>query len=767
MHNIPVSGRRGGFLVVVLFTVIGLVSCGSSQGPVSPTSPVMPDPPAPVLDGPMLTVPADQAQARIRRKPFRLEITDAQGAVALSQVENSDAGPMPIVSVAEPAPLGGELPKTPTLYAPLFFVVGITQTPQLPAGPWAANVATGTAVGIAYHATEVLQAMRQGSDTLLTLATNDPTGRVLRLTLSTAEHGGLRVRVQPDPTTGVVLMGDSFVAAADDAFRGFGGRHNALDQRGQDFLNWVQQQNLGAGQGSDLVAQVPGNDDRYMFPNGKTAAYYVAPQFIAPRYGFLLERDELARWRMASDRPDAWQLAVAGTALDYSVRPGAPPQTIAALTAFTGRHPPPPDWALGPILDRATIAFTQTAAQYEVQVRDDLAQLDTLRLPTSGYRIEGWFQLDPVTRAQLIAEFKRRGIRVLTYFRPFTAPDRAGTEDPEIFNQALSNGYLAGNAAGVPYFFLGNFFGPTALIDFTKPDAVTWWQARIRSALEEGADGFMQDFGEQTFSDMVFADGRSGAEMHNRYPALFHRITREEVTRWEQAHPQQDKIWFFTRAGYAGLDGSARYEGANFAGDGNTDFSPSSGLAAQTPDMLNRGLAGAYGFTTDIGGYFDYVSPATTKELLIRWAQWAVFSPYMRLHGSITAGTHMPWNYDEETVAIWRQLSELRLRAVPYLKRAWAETQATGLPLARPLWLAFPGDAEAAKEEQQWLLGSEILVAPVVTEAASARSVYFPQGCWQHGETGARFTGPSRQEVAAPLASLPWFYRCGASPLGG
>lgn len=164
MHNIPVSDRRGGFLVVVLFAVIGLVSCGSSQGPVSPTSPVMPDPPAPVLDGPMLTVPADQAQARIRRKPFRLEITDAQGAVALSQVENPDAGPMPIVSVVEPAPLGGELPKTPTLYAPLFFVVGITQTPQLPAGPWAANVATGTAVGIAYHATEVLQAMRQGSD---------------------------------------------------------------------------------------------------------------------------------------------------------------------------------------------------------------------------------------------------------------------------------------------------------------------------------------------------------------------------------------------------------------------------------------------------------------------------------------------------------------------------------------------------------------------------------------------------------------------------
>ncbi len=764
MRNELIAASRGIVLVMTLLNILWLAACGNSSGPTL-LSMRAPSPSAPMLDGPVLIVPADKAQARVTREPFRIEILNSDGTAVLSQLPNSQASTTPIAQLAEPAPLGGELPKSPTLYAPLFFVVGATAAPQLPAGPWAANVATGTAAGIAYHATAVTAAVAEGSTVRLTLATNDPSGRVLRLTLSPAEHGGLRVQVVPEPTTGVALMGDSFMAATGESYRGFGGRHNALDQRGQDFLNWVQQQNLGAGQGSALVAQVPGNDDRYLFPNGKTAAYYIAPQFIAPRYGFLLERDELARWRMASDRDDAWQVAVAGVALDYSVRPGPPPETIAALTALTGRHPTPPDWALGPILDRATIAFTQTADQYEQQVRDDLAKLDELNLPTSGYRIEGWFQLDAATRAELVAAFKQRGIRVLTYFRPFTAPDRAGTEDPAIFNEALLSDYLVANALGAPYFFLGNFFGPTALIDFTMPAAALWWQARIRNALDEGADGFMQDFGEQTFSDMVFADGRSGALLHNRYPALFHRITREEISRWEREHPSQDPIWFFTRAGYAGLDGSARYEGANFAGDGNTDFSPSSGLAAQTPDMLNRGLAGAYGFTTDIGGYFDYVSPATTKELLIRWAQWAVFSPYMRLHGSITAGTHMPWNYDEETVAIWRGLATLRLRAVPYLKRAWAETQLTGLPLARPMWLAFPDEPEAAGEEQQWLLGRDILVAPVVTEGASVRSVYFPAGCWQHGESGASYNGPGRQEVSAPLASLPWFYRCGVSPL--
>lgn len=202
----------------------------------------------------------------------------------------------------------------------------------------------------------------------------------------------------------------------------------------------------------------------------------------------------------------------------------------------------------------------------------------------------------------------------------------------------------------------------------------------------------------------------------------------------------------------------------HFAGDGNTDFSRSSGLAAQAPDMLNRAIGGAYGFTTDIGGYFDFVSPATTKELFIRWAQWAVLSPVFRVHGSTNAGTHMPWIYDEETIRIWRELSALRLRAQPYLQRLWREAQDSGMPITRPLWLAYPRDAQAAAQDQQWLLGEDVLVAPVVTAGAVSREVYFPEGCWEHGDTGARYSGPGAIEVAAPLDELPYFFRCGSRP---
>src|SRR5204862_277196 len=141
---------------------------------------------------------------------------------------------------------------------------------------------------------------------------------------------------------------------------------------------------------------------------------------------------------------------------------------------------------------------------------------------------------------------------------------------------------------------------------------------------------------------------------------------------------------FFTRAGYSGTPGAAASESANFPGDETTDWSRSAGLASQTPDMLNRAIGGAYGFTTDIGGYFD-VGPyqPTTKELFIRWAEWAALSPLFRLHGSLNAGVHTPWSYDHQTLQVYKRLSRLHLRARPLILRLWQRAHRTGIPITR------------------------------------------------------------------------------------
>jgi alpha-glucosidase (family GH31 glycosyl hydrolase) len=416
------------------------------------------------------------------------------------------------------------------------------------------------------------------------------------------------------------------------------------------------------------------------------------------------------------------------------------------------------------MLDRLVRFTGHDADSYLADVRGDLRQIDRYELPLKAYRIEAWEFLERDVLRDLIDDLHRRGIRALLYFRAFVTEGGIGTDRPEYFDEAVANGYVATTASGDPYFYLGNFNDRTAQIDFTDPAALHWWTQRIRSALRLGADGFMQDFGEQVQSGMHFDDGSTGATMHNRYPVLFHRATRQAVDGFERRHPRR-RIFFYTRSGYSGTPGSSAYEGGNFAGDVTTDWSRASGLASVTTDMLNRGIGGAFGYSADIGGYFDFHTPPTSRELFLRWAQWAALTPVMRLHGSINAGTHTPWSYDEQVVRIYNRLSRLHLRARPLILRLWRRAARTGMPVARPLWLAYPNDPEAARQDQQWMLGPNVLVAPVVEEGARQRRVYFPRGCWRDHADAQAFRGPGYASVAAPLERLPWFTRCGTLPI--
>jgi alpha-D-xyloside xylohydrolase len=558
-------------------------------------------------------------------------------------------------------------------------------------------------------------------------------------------------------------MADSFATPAGEAFRGFGGRHNDLDQRGQDFYNWLQQENFGRG-----TASPDPEEDRFLFPNGPTAAYYVQSSFVSSAgYGFLLDRDEISHWRMASDRADAWQVEVAGRALDYVVVPGGARTAVRRLTALTGRHPLPPRWALGSLLDRLVQYPSDPPESHLRNVRSDLREIKRRGLRVDGYRIEGWQFLPRKALRGLIRRMRRLGIHPILYFRLFVGKDEIGTDDPRAYDEALRKGYVATRADGSPYVFTSNFNEDGAVIDFTDPAAVRWWKGRIRAALRLGADGFMQDFGEQVMADMHFHDGSTGVRMHNRLPTLAHRATRQVVRTFERSHPNRE-IWFFTRAGHTGRPGAAAYEGANFPGDETTDWTRSSGLASLATDMLNRAIGGAYGFTTDIGGFFD-IGPyePTTKELFVRWAQWAALSPFFRLHGSVGAGTHTPWSYGAETLATYKRMIRLHLRARPLILRLWRRARHKGVPPTRPLWLAYPGDPRAAEQDQEWLLGPNLLVAPVVVEGATRREVYFPRGCWRRAGSERRYAGPRYAQVPAGLGALPWFTRCGTRPLAG
>jgi len=711
------------------------------------------------------------ASVTAERAPLRLSFADAQGRTVLAQVPNTGQAPLVVPPSPDPVPLGAEPPARPALYAPLAFTVGARRDQQFPGSQYAGNELFGAEGGTQFSARDVVGVERRGDGVELTVATSDPSGRRLVVTLAPVPgRPAIRVGARVTPDGGVVALGDAFASADGEAFRGFGGRHNALDQRGGDFAGWNQQQNTSYGS-VQPVADASGpltGGPQALFPNGPEAAYYTQALFHSSRgYGFLVDRDELLRWRMASDRPDAWKVDAAAPALDYVVAPGDGATTIGTVTAITGRHRVPPAWALGATMDRLVRFPPEGSAAYKRSVEDDLRRLERGEVRLDAYRIEGWYQYEPDELRAIIRRLQRLGTKALLYFRAFVESEANGYDDPDAFREAVEGGYVATTPGGAPYLYTTNYNVPGALIDFSDPDARRWWAGRIRAGLALGADGFMQDFGEQVQVDMRFADGSTGATMHNRYGKLYHALTRSVVEQFERENPGRE-IFFYVRTGYSGAPGSAVFEQAAFAGDGTTDWSRSSGLASQTPDMLNRAVGGLYGFTTDIGGYFD-VGPysPTTKELFIRWTQWAALSPLFRVHGSVGAGTHAPWTYDAETVRIFNAFARLHERARPRILALWRAAERTGMPPVRPLWLAFPGDGRAAAQDQQWMLGDDVLVAPVVEEGARSRDVYFPAGCWEHGETGERFTGPRAARVGAPLESLPHFVRCAAAPLPG
>ncbi len=702
----------------------------------------------------------------IERAPFRMTFSDRAGRRVLSELPASSSLPVAVPPLPQPLPGVPAAPDAPAAYAPLSFLVGLDQPIAEPAGQYEGDLVSNPESGVRYFAQGVVGAQPDGAGVRLTLATNDPSGRHLVVTVEPDGPDAFRVSAAPDDPSGVAGMSDSFGSTGGEAFHGFGGRHNAIDEHGQDFYNWLDQENTGAGSGQAAVNATQGQaGDTYLFPSGPEAAYYVQSSFVSNRgYGFLLDRSELSHWRLDSDRPDAWQTEVAAPAIDYVVAPGSMTHAAATLTSLTGRQRVPPKWAAGTAFDREVAYPPEPAATYLAQVESDLQNIARYHLPLDAYRIEGWQFLTHAQLESVIGELHRRGIHALLYFRAFVGQDAIGTDDPSDYDTATRSGYVATTAAGQPYVFISNFNAPAALLDFTNPSTVSWWRGRIEAALDTGADGFMLDFGEQTQPDMRFHDGSTGAQMHNRYPILYEQATRAAVDAYARRNPGR-RPFFFTRSGYTGTPGSAAYENANFPGDETTDWSRSSGLASLASDMLNRAIGGAFGYDTDIGGYFD-LGPyqPTTKELFVRWAEWAALTPIFRLHGSVSAGVHAPWTFDQQTVSLYNALSRLHLSARPLILRLWGLAVATGAPITRPLYLAYPGDPQAARQDEEWLLGPDVLVAPVVTEGASSRSVYFPAGCWRSPASGQQVRGPRPETIAAGLGQLPFFFRCGTRP---
>lgn len=602
-----------------------------------------------------------------------------------------------------------------------------------------------------YVARRVVSTASSGRALRVVFATDDPAGRRIVLHGAPGPAGTVRLQATVAGAPGATAVAAAFASDPREAFHGFGGRRESTDLRGLSFQNWVQD---------------------YRFPDVRTGYYAPQASFISSRdYGVFLDTDRIARWRLGSDTPSAWRVSVAGTSLRLVVAPGRPAEAMRALTAITGRHRVAPAWSLGSTLSRARGVLADKGDVYRRKVQADVARLERERLPVSVYAFEGWAALPRSFVKDAIARLRARRIRTLLYLRSFVANDSAGTEPPGSFATAIARGYVARTASGAPYLFPSPFpGGQAAVIDFTNPAARAWWSRRVANLLDTGAEGFMNDFGEQVLPAMHFADGTTGSTTHNRYPVLQAQATREAVDAWERGHPGR-RVYFFQRSGYSGKPGSPAYESAEFPGDETVDWQPATGLPSVVPDMLNRAVTGAPGFTIDIGGYAQFtrekpILPPPSAELFTRWSQATALTPFFRVHNSGLDGARMPWDFDRATERAWAAAARLHVRARPLILRLWRSFVRTGMPMTRPLWLVDRAGARGPRGNDEWLLGDDLLVAPVLQEGARSRPVRLPPGCWRLHGSGPQRRGARTVTAAAPLSELPWYARCGTRPFG-
>lgn len=292
---------------------------------------------------------------------------------------------------------------------------------------------------------------------------------------------------------------------------------------------------------------------------------------------------------------------------------------------------------------------------------------------------------------------------------------------------------------------------PAAMIDFTNPKAYEWYKNLIKeNMIGIGMSGWMADFGEYLPVDCVLYSGENPEIVHNQWPAIWAKLNREAIRECQM----EEEIFFFTRAGHTG---TIAHSDMMWTGDQHVDWSVDDGLPSVIPATLSLAMSG-FGIThSDAGGYTTIMHMRRSKELLMRWEEMNAFSPLFRTHEGNQPANNVQFDNDEELLAHLAKCTAIHVSLKTYLKDCVAEAVQKGIPVMRPLFYYYD-EEKLYQEKGEYLLGRDILVAPVLQEGVSERTCLLPAERWVHLFTGEEYSGGT-MTVQAPIGQPPVFIR--------
>ncbi|MFC5382482.1 alpha-xylosidase [Aquipuribacter nitratireducens] len=484
-------------------------------------------------------------------------------------------------------------------------------------------------------------------------------------------------------------------------------------------------------------------------------AYKNVPFYLTNRgYGVLVNHREHVSFEVGSEAVEQVQFSVPGQALEYLVVYGpTPADVLRRYTALTGRPAQVPAWSYGLWL---STSFTTDYDEATVSgFIDGMAERD---LPLSVFHFDcfwmrefRWtdFEWDPAVFPDpegMLARLHERGLRVSAWLNPYVAQRSA------LFDEAAAAGYLVRRADGSVWQW-DMWQAGMGLVDFTDPAATAWYQDKVRGLLRQGVDAVKTDFGERVPTDVVWHDGSDPQAMHNWYAHLYNRAVFEAV---EQEHGR-DRAVLFARSATAG----GQRLPVHWGGDSSSSYES---MAESLRGGLSLALSGFGFWSHDIGGFEGTPDPGVFK----RWLAFGLLSSHSRLHGS--QSYRVPWAFDEaearpeadpeSAVSVTRAFTRLKLRLMPYLFEAGRLAHEQGLPVMRPMVLAFPDDPAVEHLDRQYMLGPDLLVAPVMSADGDV-TYYLPAGEWTNLLTGET-AGPGWRRERHGFDSVPLWVRDGA-----
>lgn len=547
-----------------------------------------------------------------------------------------------------------------------------------------------------------------------------------------------------------------------------GWRAKALVTDDQGRLHVSEQLDLGVGE------KIYGLGERFtnFVKNGQTVdiwnedggtgteqAYKNIPFYLSNRkYGLFVDNPGRVSFEIGSEKVSRVQFSVPGEEMTYSVIGGEDLKDILnTYTDLTGKPPLVPDWSYG--LWLSTSFTTDYDEKTVMQFVDGMAERN---IPLSVFHFDcrwmkelEWcnFEWDPAKFPDpegLLKKLHDPGLKVCVWINPYI-----GQKSP-LFAEGAAKGYLIKRKNGQVWQW-DKWQAGMGIVDFTNPEATRWYQGKLRRLMDQGVDCFKTDFGERIpVDDVAYHDGSDPELMHNYYTQLYNKAVYDVVAEVKG----EDQAILFARSATVG----GQMFPVHWGGDCSSNY-PS--MAESLRAGLSFGMSGFGYWSHDIAGFEDEATP----DLYKRWTQFGLLSSHSRYHGS--TAYKVPWLYGEEAVEVAREFTELKGRLTPYLIGQSKITHETGVPMMRAMVLEFPDDPACEDIDTQYMLGGDLLVAPVFTETGEVR-FYVPDAGGDHaGEpwtnllTGKAYEPCRWYKETHDYHTLPVLVRPGATVIAG